>query len=517
MNVKFPQLIYFIDYGNRHLLLRFRLLPVNQSLLLETSLYQLSIQDSNINLKGSFYNDPTDEGLFDRTNKTLLSSIQVGYNEIIGFKRYLAPINNGEVNIILRSTKITVHLEDFQIYGLKTFLSDICSSYVGYQTSLIEIITKYKDELTPVEVKVEPIQDIQEVQIEIPPVEIKIENSELTDDYIQDILQLSPNNITTFFISKYMNNNIRLDNTIIYIPKLLYYTHQNKIDLYTIITSINYNPNELTARIKSLYNILYSTVTNKEIFDVNKQNIYIILFLLYVYSIKNNARAESKVYEFEVDLKVTFISYCNLIIKSLTVDNNILITIKEETKEETNNKINYSEVLDPLIKKYSYLLSIDRDLFIKNVLDNIKTNILELGNKDQPVLISNPILLDISIPTNNPPLNTKGGIEPYLTYSADIITPSYQLLQALSAGKIIKNVPIIISKYYQIITDIIFINIDNNINYFENEPISTLYIMNTFIQPHINDSYNRLYVMFQIVLPYLYDKYKISKFLNYYI
>ena len=246
-------------------------MPVNQSLLLETSLYQLSIQDSNINLKGSFYNDPTDEGLFDRTNKTLLSSIQVGYNEIIGFKRYLAPINNGEVNIILRSTKITVHLEDFQIYGLKTFLSDICSSYVGYQTSLIEIITKYKDELTPVEVKVEPIQDIQEVQIEIPPVEIKIENSELTDDYIQDILQLSPNNITTFFISKYMNNNIRLDNTIIYIPKLLYYTHQNKIDLYTIITSINYNPNELTARIKSLYNILYSTVTNKEIFDVNKQ------------------------------------------------------------------------------------------------------------------------------------------------------------------------------------------------------------------------------------------------------
>jgi len=494
MKIKFPQLIYFIDYTNKHLLLRFRLLPLNQSLFLEIELSQLTIQDSNANLKQSFYNNPTDEGLYNRTSKILIDSNHLGYNEIIGFKRYLdglAP-NSKEINIVLKNKIFTLHLEDFQIHGIFLCVNDIANNYNSYQISLIEIITKYKDELTPIEetVKVEPA--VIQV-IEPPPLEI-VENSDapLENNIIQDLLQLSPNNLTTFYLSKYIYNNIIYNNNTFYIPNnFLSYSHQNKLNLYNIIKSLNnYNDNELLERRKVLYNNLYN-IAVKDIVKDNVQNIYIILFLIYIYSIKLVPAAEAKVYNFDIDLKETFIKFLNPIFKKITPENNFIIKVEYDQAIVANN-LSYDEALDPLVQKYKYLTNIDKDLFIKSVLTDVRA-IKDDAPKFKPKL---PML-----------------VAPYLR-ELEALSDEYLMYQELEAGKLIQNPPLLIKNNFDIIKSIIKL-IDNS--YSPVNPTSTLVILYEFILPCTDDSAISLEILHKIIMSYLKDKYGVNQFFEYFI
>jgi len=494
MKIKFPQLIYFIDYTNKHLLLRFRLLPLNQSLFLEIELSQLTIQESNINLKQSFYNNPTDEGLYDRTNKILIDSNHLGYNEIIGFKRYLDGLaaNSKDVNIVLKNKVFTLQLEDWQLYGVSLCVNDIANNYNSYQISLIEIITKYKDELVSIEevVKVEPA--IVQV-IDSPP----LENSEnvnppLENNIIQDLLQLSPNNLTTFYLSKYIYTNIIYKNNTFHIPNnFLSYTYQNKLNLYNIIKSLNsYNDNELLERRKILYNNLYN-IAVKDIVKDNVQNIYIILFLIYIYSIKLVPAAEAKVYNFDIDLKETFIKFLNPILKKITPENNFIIKVEYDQVMEANN-LSYDEALDPLVQKYKYLINVDKDLFIKSVLTDLK---------------------DDAKPKSKSKFKLPMLVAPYLR-ELGALSEEYLMYQDLDAGKLIQNPPLLIKNNFDIIKSIIK-SIDNN--YSPINPTSNLVILYDFIIPYTDNSSISLEILHKIIMPYLKDKYGVDQFFEYFI
>lgn len=524
MKIKFPQMIYFIDYGNRHLLIRFRLLPFNQTLFLETSLHELRIKDHNINLQQSFYNDPTDEGLFDRTNKILIESGLMGFNEIIEFRRYIEGIQGivktyNELNFIIREKTIKIHFDDYQLYGLQLFVRDLSERYVGYQVSLLEMVTKYKDEIESPEdkIKIEPVRDITELQVEIPPLEI--ETIITDDDYIQDLLQLSPNNLTTYYISKYIYSNIYLENDIIKIPNFVTFTYQNKIEMLTILHSITYDTNEISSRLKTLYSYLYEFVILKpDTFKANSQNVYLILFLIYIYSVKNHSSAYSKFINFEVDLKDTFVKYLNSLLRMLKLEGNKDILLENIT-ELPQNFSQCKELLEPIVKKYFYLLNVDKELFVKTVIEDLTKTSTEIEMKDKPLLLTKPSVLDINFLITQPSVKpTTDGFTPYIQYNKENITSFYSIIQELSAGKIISNIPTLISKHLQNITNNIFYNIDNDISYINLEPVSTLIIMEKFISPYIEDTnLNKITILFQIVIPYLYDKYKISKFLNYYV
>jgi hypothetical protein len=495
MNIKFPQLIYFIDYGNKHLLIRFNLLPINQSLLLHLAAYQLTLQESNANLKQAFYNDPTDETLFNRTNKQLLGEDFIGYNEIINFKRYLDNLpHDTTTNFImkLRDSDLQVRLEDFQIYGLKLCITDICNNYNSYQISLIEIITKYKDKVVSLvdEIKVEPVIAAVEnaLNFEYPPLE----------NNLQDLLQLSPNNLTTFYISKYINNNISIGEgssekgVILMVPNFLVFTYQLRLEFYEIIKSIKYTADEINSRTRLLYNNLYNiTIQNQEIFNSNTQNVYIILFLLYIYFTKLYAAAEIKIINLEIDIKDTFIPYLNSILKRMTPEGNKLIILKLNKQEMSNNFSSYKEALEPLVQKYKYLTSIDRKLFVENVITDLtKTNFK--SPKTVKPLLTNPSI-----------------------YEVTGVTPEYETWVKLSAGSYVPDPPLILSKYFDAITNRIIPNVDKHIDRLSLEPVSCLILMYDFVK--LDDSKAGLDVLFKVVLPYMFDKYKLSKFLNFFM
>lgn len=525
MKIKLPQIIYFLDYKNKHLLLRFRLVTLNQSLFLETMLSQLLMNPHNQNIKESFYNNPSDEALYDRVEQRILNSVIIGYNELISFNKYLESLiikdDFTELNIALRDTRATIHLESYQVYGLQNFIQDLTKNFIGYQVSLIEVVTKYKIEEP--EVKVEPIEDIQDLIVENPPIEIT--ELTVTDNFIQDLLQLSPNNLTTFYISKYIHNGLVLKHHTIVIPNFFFYTDQNRQDLAQIIKSITLTPSEITSRIYSLYKNLYNIVIiNPSLFNDNKQNVYVILFLLYLYWIKCTPQLELKTLSGQMDLKDTFIKSMPIIMNLLTPKENITILFEEDPGSLVNPIVNSDEVLDQIIRKYKYLININKQSFIDNVFD-------ELSNLNNPIetpksnfLLTTPSILDIEFlmsQKGNTKLTDDTDFFPYIQYEPTIITSSYSLIQSLNSGVIPKTpTPVIISKYFKIIIDKIFYSIDQSHQMLSMEPVSTQLLMDKYIITYIDhkeSNFVKLFLLFQITIPYLYDKYKIKNFLNFFI
>jgi len=512
MKIKFPQLIYFLDFNRQHLLLRFRLLPLNQSLFLEYNVHQLTYQESNINLKNSFYNNPTDEGLYNRTNKILLGDSLLGFNEILAFKGYIDSITDRTLTLFLREKKIAFLLEDFQLMGIRFLVNDLCNNYTGYQISLIEIITKYKNEIAeeiteviPAKITVMEPELMQDAASEAE-IFVQTANPPLDTNIIQDILQLAPNNLTIFYLSKYIFNNLKLDkqNNTILIPNFLYYSYQFKLDLFTIVTSINYEPGEIKARLNSLYSILYNLVVDdSDNFNVNSQNVFLILFLIYIYSLNNNPSAQIKVRNLDIDIKDTFKLYLNYILNALAKDNNKSIKIKlENIPLEPVNSINYKDILEPHIKKFKYLVNIDKKLFIERVIGSaasssgVRSSSSGVRSSSKPLLVVPPYVVELSK-----------------------LTDEYLILQEVASGKLIQNPPLIIQKHFNTIINKIFPSLDSNKHFFiDLEPVSTQILLYNYVVPNLIDESNlvSLEIMFKFVMPYLFDKYGLKRFTNYF-
>jgi hypothetical protein len=519
-------MIYFIDYSNKHFLLRFRLLPINQSLFLEISVNQLRIKEHNVNIRNSFYNDPTDEGLFNRCDTTLISSVHLGFNEIVEFKRYIDSIEGitktyNELKILLRQANITVHLDDYQLYGLQCFIKDLTERFVGYQMSLLEMVIKYKDEIVSQDdkIKIEPVRDLEPLKVEIPPVEIETPID--SNKYLHDLLQLSPNNLTTYYITKYLFHNVELEGNTIKIPNILKFGFQHNIELATIVNSITYNQSEISSRMTHLYNTIYNiTITDPSLFESNKENIYLMLFLYYIYALKSISAAEAKVINYELGLKDSFITCLNYSFKSRMSNHPNNTEIVFTYYDEATAPVNYKNILDPLIKKHNYLITLDKNLFIEKVLSDLTTQSQDPQEiKDKPLLLNKPNILDVAFLMEQPKAyKSEDGFAHYINYQKDGITELYYIIQEILSGKILKNIPTLVSKHMQNITDNTFYNIDKNIESVTLEPVSTLILMNTYIEPFIKDTnLNKVIILFQVVVPYLYDKYKVTKFLNYYI
>jgi len=197
------------------------------------------------------------------------------------------------------------------------------------------------------------------------------------------------------------------------------------------------------------------------------------------------------------------------------------------SQEETLpfNKVN--DQIDQLLTKERYMLDIDRDLYIRNVMNMLEDEHSAVQKKQIKLHLNNPTTLNIEKLLNK----TSNG---YLGYELQkpnqkqfetnkIITKEYYDILLISTTPTLSRKTIenelnqICIKYADIILNLIFKELSSSIN--TDTIISTLYLLEYHIRPFLKSEATietELFLLYRIVMPYLYDVYGITDYVDYF-
>ena len=454
------------------------------------------------------------------------------------------------------------------IYSISNFISGFINNYIYFQTEYFKNIPQ--KEITRTEQITKPVIEIEEFNKHPTLKEEDIKEFELIHNdvdldsltLINDSLQYSPNNITKFYISKYLQiyiNNVNYENEF-----------EIKIDncnlLITLNPLIDVNIIALsTSHYKTLHHILESFHIEKdEIINKMRSIVNEIIFIINVY-LKDNNKKEIVIVPLKILELLMFIYACKyqqmIISIGLTKEHNdpisfhrfmlywvnyyvqnILESInKSSLSYQTiyfnhpfysilSNKIEFTDTLEQVLSKERYLLDVDKTSFINNVykqltskenkpLQNVKLileepKVLHIKHFITDQVSENNWLSYSVIPTTNTRLQNH-----------TILTKEYlQLLTlAISDDKNIvvtmlqKEMNPILLRNYEIILNHIFRELATAIS--EMNMISTLNLLTYYIRPFLSDSSTldtEMFILYKCVIPYLYDIYKVDHFIDYF-
>lgn len=338
-------------------------------------------------------------------------------------------------------------------------------------------------------------------------------NEQTSSDIFNKLIQLCPNNISTFFILKHLS--IYNKNQYIEFDK-----ENNKLLLSNFTTNYMLFFNDLKLTLNSLNNETIDIVSISKTL-VNGLN-YLITLFINEENHKYISKNEFYLYiNFNILLLYTY--YClyknnsNIlkVINGLLKQNNINITIEHVTNEDNEEKSLDLQKINLLAQKYNYLIYIDRENFIKSIIREYDKD----DSKFQPVDLTKGVIV------NKPSILNLENFEVIKDerFKNNIIIDRYyhQLLFINSTETIIEKVDIDyrLSKLIDLINNKIIPNVDKRIEMIQLNP-STLLIYNEFIGPFIQGNEisidEILFLIFNITIPYIYDTYKIEKFIDYF-
>ncbi len=350
--------------------------------------------------------------------------------------------------------------------------------------------------------------------------------SELKKIFTYDNIQ----NIITFHIHPLIQNN-----------KLLSYSLTN--ELKDILYSFNFSSEEYIDKLIILSRYIYHIIKKYILIDnIDKKllinniiiPIKIIHILIFIYSYKLSNRINF----FNIksnNIGKIMNKLVNDCLNYINTKYGIMIGVKILFTNNNNNMCYLEDVYletIPIIDKYRYLLLIDKQSFIDNVINDVsdikeESKSLKLFYNKLPM--SNPKLLNI----NNYIDKTKNQL---LSYSyikhnisqlkkSIILTKSYldilKLSNLTTSIKLVDdNYNIIITKYADLIINYIFKDITNE--NFASTPPSTLYLIDNFIIQYLNDLncdytiYDVLFILYQIIIPHIIDSFNIWIFIDYF-
>jgi len=366
--------------------------------------------------------------------------------------------------------------------------------------------------------------------------------------FLNDILKLSPSNIVTYFISKYIYNLLSNDQidiiekaiddknniTILLQPLVnldyLKLTDRGIYNFIDILSSFDFTIDEYLNKIKTLLKGLLYISKRNNIHDFNL-SLKVIELLIFIYSLKSDVNQINIISNNEKNVNNIMISIItnsaiDYIFKTSSEFQNCpkISFFHPASSKQTANNLKDLEIKN-LLAKEIYLLEIDKMQFLQTVLSTSQT----LSKKgDIKLILDNEKILNIDRILNSPKSNIKNN---HLDYN---------LLEV--SEKQFKNNKIITSEYYKIlkIGNTMFQNIQSNseedliiskyysgieqclkqISNAESQIllISTLNILYQFIRPNIENISVQieLFILYRIVIPFIYDIFNISSFKDYF-
>lgn len=387
------------------------------------------------------------------------------------------------------------------------------------------IINNKEDEL-------DSVQQKQEISTEI-----KNLSSYLFNRYIE----LSPNNLVSYFIVKYLdskrenNNNFMIDykfdeesNLIITMSEYDQNFMQFYEDLNIYVLSIldNIDKVKFKTNIELLINSIFYLQKLYEFKQLDTSEIYyytyfaILLILLYSISLRSSINND-----LNIKLPKNIFKYTNNVFKSMSANNNKLklIILKIEKKED--NLIDSFDFdlskINSIANKYKYLVSIDSEAYVNNIITDYKVSKSNKTSNTNNIknIIFSPKILNLEN-VENLPLDYSLITDPKLKDNK-IISKHYRdllLLNNSSVTLLDLDVDTRLTRLVSIITDNLLPSITKYNEMIKLNP-STLLIMDQFLVKtkladlSISDN---MFVLYQIIIPHLYDYYKITKFIDYY-
>ena len=483
-------------------------------------------------------------------------------------QNYIVPYQNNVNSILSISTKWFNFAAYYSnVYSFQNFLQSFIHNYMYLSSEY----SKLKQSQIKPEIKSSPqittptieVETINKPSYEEPSEEIEIIYDNVNIDsltLINDSIQFSPNNLTKFFIGKYLQlylNNVYvesefniinhngtlvitinplIDTTLISLSK----THYKQ--LFHILESFDIHKDELLHKIRSILNQLiyiirlYLTDNNKK--ELITLPLKILEFLMFIYGCKYQqvtmAPYISKESSDPLSFHKNMLDIVNYFIKYIldTIDKSSLqyqnIYFQHPFYSSLTNKIEDTSTLEQILTKERYLLDIDKTSFINNIYNQLKNN--TNTSKNVKLILNNPtiITLDSFIDKGTPE-------SAWLSYSTitsnnrlknhTILTKEYFQLLTLAISDnpqsvlpLIQNEmnPILL-RHYETIMNVIFKELISTVTDLNN--ISTLNILTHHIRPFLNNDSSietEMFILYKCIIPYLYDVYKINSFIDYF-
>jgi len=536
-----------------HIVLKFEVVPINDLLYLEIAGYQFkgTITPSVVS---AFNANPSNRQFFKSLPIEMIHRQQISLPESEKFnfdmKNYLSKLHPNSQLYAVQLYGLNVYINYFHIEVMIDFISQFISNYeiLKVNLQLLEISeTSITDGIIP-EQKPNEIGVLieEEVLISTPRDKTAIFN---------EILQLSPSSMTTYYISKYISNIINSkqtsliksnnDGTVQYIEisplindQLIQFSTFSFNNILNVLDSFNASNNEYISKLKiltkELIHIINTYSQNPEELKKYDLTIKIIEYLIYIYSFKLSGNTIisqkgnfKKTKDFEVSMLFLVNYSIDYILKNHFNNQELKypnIQFRHLNSQNERVDVNLDELKRILVNEM-YLLDIDKQNFISRVFQKLDSS-LQPEKANFNLIFNSPNKIDI-----NNFIDVNEYAKGWLNYSRilkksntlmdhDVITPEYlQILQLKSVessnGVITVELTPLISLYAHNIINGIFVKIDETE---KSHLISTLNILN-IIRPFLNEDSTvetELTILYRIVIPYIFDTYKQSIFIDYF-
>jgi hypothetical protein len=454
------------------------------------------------------------------------------------------PVSTNLIMVDIENLKL--YLDNIQIFSILCFFQNYI---MGYNTLKLNIEILKTKQIQKTIIKTTISEYVPDIDITKNLQQQIIVTSQLVVEsdgiFLNDILKLSPSNIITYTIAKYIHDLISREyidsiesivddknNTIISIQPLIDFNNLKLTSgIYTFIEllqSFNFTVDEYISKIKTLLKALIYILKNKQVNDF-KLSLKVIELLIFIYSLKSDKNQIDNIIINELTLSNFTISYIvNSTIEFILnnfeefqIANLFKISFFHPSNSiEIKNDVKENEIRNILVNEM-YLLEVDKLQFIQVVFDKIE-NVKMKG--DAKLILTNNTIINIDkLLLNNNNLNK------YLNYKIlnvsekqfqnnKIITNEYYKILKIGSSifKIYNETEtdLIISKYYVGIENILkqISNVESNILL-----MSTLNILYHYIRPNIEASVQKeLMILYRIILPFIYDIFKINTFNDYF-
>lgn len=376
--------------------------------------------------------------------------------------------------------------------------------------------------------------------------------------FINESIKLSPNSLTTYYISRCIDDilhthqnhlfDLKVENATLSITleplinlHLMMLSKSHFSNILGLLGSFNFSPNEYNAKLRILVNqmlyIVFEYLNGRSSKESVILPLRVIEFLIFIYTTKAKGHTIPDVPDIismdkhilELVNETVFYQFQHFNQKDLEFGRiNIFHSNQNTTKIE--NKLDLSS----LLANERYLLEINREEFINNVYSAAKDSKNKSQTNNKLTLILN---YGNSIDIDQQFLNKNNTGSTWLNYEtitptqtqllrnniSRIITPEYyQLLQLEIMPKtavdiFIKNIDPKLAKYADII--IHYIQKDLSLDIKTGMTVSTLHLLNNNIRPYlpVNTSVDtELFILYRCVIPYLYDFKYCNHFIDYF-
>lgn len=574
-----PKRFFLINQNHWKGVLLLEIIHIHDTLRLRYSLHRFRSQLTS-SLIQSFEANSENEAFFNKLPIEKVWSADISLNQAEEHVLYLEQLirkcsnygTNNYVHIYFHYNW-SISVPYVTTYGIYNFEANFTKNYYNLKNIFLQQINLQKNAV-PETNKFEYVDNSQvysdtyenvEQEETQDSIELETDNNQ-TDkiQFVNDCIKLSPNSLTSYFITKLIHNylatdidedfNFNLQNNVFTIEikslidiGLLSNASNHQMDYFEVLNSFNFSINEYYAKLRlSVNQILFMTFNyynNKCSKDSLLLPFKILEFLIFIYGCKCFQYEHHIITNFDPLTLNNFILYVvnNSIQKQFAqIDqSNLNFNILQFThilQENSVNKVHISkDDFNSILMRQRHMLDIDRDTFLNNVFEEIneKESNLKKQNKKISLLLNNPRtisidnILESNSNTNNSLLNYQI-IQPQQKQLRDkkksrIITPEYlnilqiDIMPEASLKDFLKQIDNRIKLNAQGLLNDVFKVLNSDIQNYDT--VSTLYLLMQYIRPYLgleNSIHTELFILFRIVIPYLYDMKYVNHFVDYF-